>query len=65
MLFRFLITYINTLFLEIHFDSLFKFKNWLARVLQGQVPSKPPLSNCPDAPTLTKTTLGISMCNGK
>ena len=33
---------------EIWCDSHFKFRNWLARDLQGHDPSKHRLSNCPD-----------------
>lgn len=48
---------VNILFFEIQSDSLVKFRNWLARDLQGHDPSKHCLSNCPDTPPTGKTTL--------
>lgn len=40
--------------IEMWCDSLFKFRNWLARDLQGHDPSKCCLSNCPDTPPVGK-----------
>lgn len=48
---------INILLFEIQSDSLFKFRNWLARDLQGHDPSKQCLSNWPDTPPAGKATL--------